>query len=77
VSPEGTTQFTARTGVVYEIKCKELDWDEDGMGEDPMGGESQHKAVLDILIWGLLFGHLESIQSGPKTTEKQILESTS
>jgi hypothetical protein len=36
------------TGVVYEIECEELDWDEDGIGEGPMGVESQHKAVLEL-----------------------------
>ena len=46
------------TGVVYEIECEELDWDEDGMGEGSMGVESQHKAVLEhpdlgTLIWTL------------------------
>ena len=62
---------------MYEFKCEELDWDEDGMGEGPMGGESQHKAVLDILVWGLLFGHLESAHAGTKTTEKPKLASIS
>jgi hypothetical protein len=35
------------TGVLYEIKSQELDWNEDGMGEGPMGAESQHRAVIE------------------------------
>ena len=27
------------TGIVYGIECEELDWDEQGMGEGPMGGK--------------------------------------
>lgn len=46
------------TGIVYGIECEELDWDEQGIGEGPMGGESQHKAALEHphlgnLVWTL------------------------
>lgn len=46
------------TAIVYDIGCEELDWDENGMGEKPMGAESEHRAVLEhpdlgTIIWTL------------------------
>lgn len=46
------------TGELFDVSCEDLDWNEDGMGEGPMGVESQHKAVVEhpalgTIIWTL------------------------
>lgn len=68
----GTARIKNReTGVIHQIRSEELDWDEQGIGEGPMGAESEHKAVLEhpdlgTLTW-LLCEYPVGVQDDQKT----------